>query len=182
LLGHLARAEAEHVAQQQHGALACGQALQRHDEGEFDALPGHRVCLRSEPVVGVRLQPGRVGAGRQLAARPAGEHGQAAVRRDPEQPRPQSGPVVEPVERPPGPDEGLLQRVVGVMDGAEHPVAVRVDLGAYRRDQGGEGLGVHVVHHAGHPDTPPERDEVAEPRDGAVSRRRSGARTPYPRE
>ena len=35
--GHLPRREAEHVAEDEHGALARGQVLERRDEGELDA-------------------------------------------------------------------------------------------------------------------------------------------------
>jgi hypothetical protein len=44
-------AEAEHIAQRQHRALARGQLLERDDERELDRLPGLEA----------RLRPGSVG-------------------------------------------------------------------------------------------------------------------------
>jgi hypothetical protein len=50
--GRLARREAEHVAEDEHGALARRQVLERRDEGELDALALLVTRLRTgEPVL-----------------------------------------------------------------------------------------------------------------------------------
>src|SRR5690349_9275334 len=51
------------------------------------------------------------------------------------QPGPQRRPALEIAVGPPGPDEGLLHLVLGVVDRAEHPVAVRQQLGPERLGQ-----------------------------------------------
>ena len=87
-VGDLAAREAEHVAQDQHGALARRQVLERGDERELDALAllvaslgrGEAV-LEAEPLVRVRLDPDRLderlGRGRR-AGRPPGRSRSAA--------------------------------------------------------------------------------------------------------
>jgi len=52
------------------------------------------------------------------------EQVEADVGRDPVQPRTHRGPAGEAVGAAPGPDQGLLHRVLGVERRAEHPVAV----------------------------------------------------------
>ena len=66
-LRHLARGEAEHLAQDQHRALVRRQVLKRGDEGELDALAllvarlGRGVAvLERRALVGVGLDPGRL--------------------------------------------------------------------------------------------------------------------------
>src|SRR5215204_5411440 len=64
--GRLARREPEHVAEDEHGALARRQVLERRDKGELDALAllvtrlrtGESV-LEAEPLVGIGLEPDR---------------------------------------------------------------------------------------------------------------------------
>ena len=64
--GRLARREAEHVAEDEHGALARRQVLERRDEGELDALAllvarlrtGEPV-LEAQPLIGIGLHPDR---------------------------------------------------------------------------------------------------------------------------
>ena len=63
---------------------------------------------------------------RRLAAPPLLDHPQADVRRDPVQPGTSSRPRLEAADAAPGAQHRLLQRVVGVVQRAEHPVAVHV--------------------------------------------------------
>ncbi len=152
-LRDLARGEAEHVAQQQHRPLPGRQVLKSGGERQLDALAllvaGGR---RGEPVgeagVGERLEPAQLGRGRrQLAMRVAGGAAssgtsrrgrrssafEADVRRDPVQPGAQRCcGALEPGQPAPGAHERLLERVLGVLDGAEHAVAMRLQLGAVR--------------------------------------------------
>jgi len=60
----------------------------------------------------------------------AGERIEANVRRDPVQPRLERRATLEAIERAPGPDHGLLHRVLGVEGRAEHAVAVAGELAA----------------------------------------------------
>ena len=62
----------------------------------------------------------------------------AGVGRDGEQPGPQRAAPLEPVEGLPGPQQGLLQRVLGVVQRAGHPVAVRQQPRPVRCHQLGE--------------------------------------------
>ncbi len=105
-----------------------------------------------------------------------GEHGGAAApplndlqarrRGDPVQPVIQRRPALIGVQAAPGPDHGLLQGVLGLIERAEHPVTVQVQRPAMRRDHrtesrivaragGGEqtpGINAHQlgVHRLGH--------------------------------
>ena len=72
---------------------------------------------------------------RQHPLRPALDQPQAAVRRDPVQPAPQRAAPLEAAEPAPAAQQRVLERVLGVVQRAEHPVAVRVQLGAVGRDQ-----------------------------------------------
>ena len=127
--------------------------LDRGEERELDRLSSDdgvpRLQTLVEQKVGVRLQPGKVGrwlrargelgggAGleRHDAARPPLEEPQAGVRRDPVEPGAESG--LAPVSRPPGPrsQEGLLERVLRVLERAEHPVGVNLKLAAIALDE-----------------------------------------------
>src|SRR5205085_1015830 len=51
------------------------------------------------------------------------------------QPRPGRGGLTQTGRPSPGPEHGLLERIVGVVHRAEHPVAVRVELGSVRLDE-----------------------------------------------
>ena len=119
-------------------ALARGQELDEGEEGELDRLAGDRGRRRAPPRSGrPRRAAGRGTAaatgGRRTsrpsrdAARPAPQtrRGTAFV---PVEPRPQPGPGVEP--RPPAPraQERLLDEVLRLVERAEHPVAVDVQL------------------------------------------------------
>ena len=92
-------------------------------------------------------------AGPALAA---SEDVQAHVGGNAVQPRSHARPPFETPRRPPGPDHGLLDRIVGVEGGAEHPVAVPGELTPiasrcspgrwYRHSQrppSGQGAGTH---------------------------------------
>jgi hypothetical protein len=52
------------------------------------------------------------------------EHVDAHVGGDPVQPRPQPDPILEPVLGAPGAEQRFLDGVLGLVDRAEHPVAV----------------------------------------------------------
>jgi hypothetical protein len=57
------------------------------------------------------------------------------VGRDPVQPRAQRAAALEAVERLPGAQHRVLQGILGVVGGAEHPVAVRLQLAAVGLDE-----------------------------------------------
>ena len=143
----------EHVAQDQHGALARRQVLQRGDERQLDALallvarlgPGDAVA-EAQALVGVGLDPHRfderrrgpvvgVGGGavvdREHELGPPLDRLQARVGGDRVEPGAQRAAALEARQPAPGAQQRLLQRVLGVLDRAEHPVAVGV---AARRD------------------------------------------------
>jgi hypothetical protein len=138
-LGDLGGAPAQHLPQHQHGPLAGGELLQGHHEGQR-----HRLALlgdrrRVGAVVGqlvqqpvrVGLQPRHLGTLRpgSKPATPAGlEQLQAAGGGDPVQPGAQRSPSLEGVQVPPGTQQRLLRRILGVVEGAQHPVAVHVQL------------------------------------------------------
>jgi len=171
-VGDLRRVPAEHVAQDEHGPLPGGQVLQGRDQREPRALPGHHDRGRitgaaraaraagaaTQQRVGERLQPRHVGqrGGQRLVrirpgrAQPGGQRPPAAVLDRPQagvggdavQPGPQRRAALEPVPRPPGAQQGLLQHVLGVVHRAEHPVAVREQFWPERIGQAGELLAV----------------------------------------
>src|SRR5262249_46050356 len=60
---------------------------------------------------------------------------EAGVGRDAVEPGPWRAAALEPAQPAPGPQERFLQRVLGVLDGAEHAVAVGVQLAAQRLHQ-----------------------------------------------
>ena len=106
------------------------------------AGPGDAV-LDLEPLVRVGLDPDRLGdrlAGslvgvgggpvvdREDPLRPLADHVERGVGRDLVHPRAQRAAVLEPGDPLPGAKQRVLERVLGVVDGAEHPVAVGVQL------------------------------------------------------
>jgi hypothetical protein len=108
------------------------------------------LVLEAERVVRVRLEPHvlddrhagrgmRVCSGavvdRQHALRSPRDLGQTRVRGDRVQPRSQRAATLETSQPAPRPQQRLLQRIVGVEDRTEHPVAVGVKLAAERLDQ-----------------------------------------------
>jgi hypothetical protein len=102
--GGLGRGIAEHVAQHQDGALPRRQALQPGHERQRERLPGLVAGLGSGRGVGQIVQQS------------------VRVRLEPQ------GPLLEPVKPAPGCQQGFLQRVLSVLDRAENPVAVHLQL------------------------------------------------------
>jgi hypothetical protein len=152
----LGPAEAEHVTQHDDGALAGRQQLQRRDERQGDRLGGLVPCLRSrlgagqliEQQVWIRFEPGhvaepgrlgRIGPGLRAVHRhpPAtGAQGiEAAAGGNPVEPGADRGPFFEAPEPAPGGQQRLLERVLGVLGGAEDPVAVNLQLVPVRVDK-----------------------------------------------
>ena len=141
-LGGLLRRPVDDVAQDQDRPLAGWQQLDRGEERELDrlALDRHRVGL----VLGRRdlvEEPVRVGPDpgdladrvERPARRPAvgaPDRVEADVRRDPVQPRAQGRRAVEGVAAAPRPEVRLLDGVLGLLEVAEHPVRVDVELAA----------------------------------------------------
>ncbi len=138
-LGGLGGRPAQDVAQDQHGALARRQVLQRGDEREPDGVllgddhggVRHRLQPRDlvvelERVTGHLVHGAEPGG--QRAARPALEVGQADVGGDAVEPGTHRRTALEGVRRLPGPDQRLLDEVLGLVHGPAHPVAVRQQL------------------------------------------------------
>jgi hypothetical protein len=69
------------------------------------------------------------------AFRPARERVKGRVRRDPVQPVAKSASAVESAQRAPGAEQSILERVLGVVQRAQHAVAVGVELPAERFDE-----------------------------------------------
>ena len=149
---HLAGGEAEHVPEHQHGPGPRREQLQRGDERQryrlapLDPRLRTRVVVRQavQQHVRVGLQPGhRVRAGRRRAAggqaqrglRPPGRGAQlvqAGVGGHPVQPGPDGRPGLERGQAAPGREQRLLQGIIRVVEGTEHPVAVHVQLAPVR--------------------------------------------------
>ena len=160
--GRLARRVAEHVAEDEHGALARRQVLERRDEGELDALALLVARLRAgEPVldaqrlIRIGLHPDRFDEGlgqsvpwvgrrgvvdRQHALGPALDRPQAGVGRDRVEPRAQRASPLELGQPAPRVQQRLLERVLGVGHRAEHPVAVGVQGAAVGLNKPSEGV------------------------------------------
>jgi hypothetical protein len=135
--------------------------LQRRDKGELDGFPLLVTCFRpgervgdAELCVGVRLDPGRLDqraaiprarvrgravVNRQHASRSPLDHAQADVSRDRVQPRTQRAAPFELGQPAPCLDQRLLDRVLGIVNGAEHPIAVRMQQPSVWLDQLGVG-------------------------------------------
>ena len=143
----LGRLPAQDLAEDENGALARRELLERSDEREPHGLAPdgdlRRVALGDDAAVGDRLDPrdlrqraqvGDLGLPRRpqvhgaRAAVAAAEHVQADVRRDAVEPGAKLGPTLEAVVASPGADERLLYRVLGLERRAEHPVAVGGEL------------------------------------------------------
>ena len=157
-LRHVGGRPLQHVPHDQHRALPGGQVLQRRDKGQPDTGPrgrdGRRVLqVRSDQRVGQRLQPrhlrrhlqrrlrvsGRPAqTGRQRPAAAPLDRGQAHIGRDPIQPSPHRRPALEPLIRPPRPQERLLDQVLGLIHRTHHPVTVSQQLTAEPAGQTGE--------------------------------------------
>ncbi len=152
--------EAEHVAQDEYGALARREVLQTRHERERDGLLGlvarrgtrRRIGNPLEQRVRVRLEPRDLGeALRRMANRRRGRHFhrpaaavtqrvQAPVGRDRVEPGAQRRPALELLEPAPGGEQCLLQQVLGVLERAEDPVAVQLQLAPVGRRQLGKRL------------------------------------------
>ena len=160
--GDLDRGPAQDVGQQQHGALARRQLLDRRDERETDGLAqlvaGVRPCggIRQalQLGVGIGLDPQRFcirpplrPLGRRAvqlvghhpaAPRTARHHVEGHVRRDPVEPVLDRGARLEVVEAPPRPQHGFLDRVLGLVQRPEHAIAVQLERAAMRLGHPGE--------------------------------------------
>jgi hypothetical protein len=66
------------------------------------------------------------------AARSGAQRVQATVGRDPVEPGPHGGPALESLEAPPDRKKRLLHHVLGVLERAEDPVAVHLQLAPVR--------------------------------------------------
>ena len=155
--GHLVGAEPEDVAQDEHRDLAGRQDLQRGHERQGDGSrsarsgPPGRAARRAAPSrrasgngSSQTTSPSRVGSGgstsgtsHALAGRRLGRAArvEAPVGGDAVEPGAERRAPLEPVEAPPGGQQRVLQRVLGVLERAEHPVAVHLQLAAVRLGQ-----------------------------------------------
>jgi hypothetical protein len=144
-VGRLLRRAAEHVAQDQHRALERDQPLDRDEVSQLDRLLGDDGGLgvvllagqRVEQPVRVRLEPQRL-ARRGHAARALVERVEARVGGDLVQPGAQRGARGERLAPAPRAQERLLDGILGLLEGTEHPVAVDVQLAAVTLDAVGE--------------------------------------------
>ena len=164
-LGDLPGRPGHGVAQDQHRPLARGQVLDGREVCQLDRLArldhGRRLVVRRsrqlQQPVGVRLEPGqfdrrrevgvqhlfrRTDVGRHDPLRTARQRVEAGVRRDAVEPGPEQRPSLERGTRLPGLEVRVLDEVVGVVDRAEHPVAVDVELAAVALAQRGEGIAI----------------------------------------
>src|SRR6185437_1937292 len=71
---------------------------------------------------------------------PAFDRVQRRVGRDPVEPRAQRASPFEARQTPPGPQQRVLQGVLGVVNGAEHAIAVGVQRAAVGLDEAAIGL------------------------------------------
>ena len=152
----------EHLAQDQDGALLRRQVLKRRDERQLDALAllvarfgPEQLVADVEGLVRVRLDPhrlderladavvrvgGRSVVDRQHPLRTPRDHVQARVRGDLVEPGAQRAARGESRQAAPGTQQRVLQRILRVVDRAEHAVAVGVELAPVRLDQAPEGI------------------------------------------
>ena len=162
--GHLAGVESEDVAQDEDGDLARRQDLQGGHEGQGDGFgllvaglrPGRHLDRTLQEGVGKRLEPddlvepgrlGRFHAGHVplLGRAPAGRAArvEAPVGGDLVQPGAQRGASLdEPADALPGGQQRVLEGVLGVLEGSEHPVAVHLQLPPVRLGQLPERLAI----------------------------------------
>ena len=140
-VGGLLRRPVEDVAQDQDRALARRQQLDRGEERQLDRLARDRRPCRARPRAARSRRaggPGRAGARAPRRATGASATGEppvgapdrveADVRGDPVEPRPEGRRAVEGLAGAPRPQEGLLDGVLGLLERAEHPVRVHVQL------------------------------------------------------
>ena len=144
----LRRRPAQHVAQDQRGALAGGSSCIDGEEGELDRLARDDHGVRLAPRVGATSSSSRSGYGCSHGTsanepsavrlpRAAPQRVEARVRRDPVQPRAEQRAAVERLAAAPRAQERLLHEVLGLVERAEHPVAVDVELAAVALGQRG---------------------------------------------
>ncbi len=158
-VGHLAGVETEDVAQDEHGELARRQHLQSGHERKRDGfglfVAGLGTERHTERVleqhVGKRLEPrdlaepGRLGRFdtdnvprlRGTAACRT-QRVETLIRRDPVEPRADGRAARVSIETLPRGQQRALQRVLRVLQRAEHPVAVHLQLAAMRFGQRAE--------------------------------------------
>jgi len=155
--------ESQHVAQDEHGELARWQDLQCGHEGQGDRFGLLVAGLRAERYVDRTLEegvgkwlepydvaePGRLGRfklgdvpllGRASFGR--AKRVEAPVGGDAVEPRADRGASLEPAEALPGGQHRVLEGVLGVLEGSEHPVAEDLQLSAVRLGQLSERLAV----------------------------------------
>ena len=143
--------------------------MQGGDEGEGDGLPalvprfgaGSVVGQAVEEEVGIGLEPHHIPHPGRLR-RVGGENGpvhlrsptsgspcvEAATGGDPVQPGPDRGTALESPEATPRGQQGLLQRILGILDRSEHPVTVHLQLAPVGIGELGERRTVSVPGHA----------------------------------
>jgi len=156
-LGDLGRPPLQHIAEKQHRPLSGWQQLHGGHEREARRFlrlnPSLRVLIaRYRQVdVRIRLQPGHIGGGRAMTVCEIVRHDdpgappdevQTGGRRNPVEPRTEQTAPLEPAEVAPGLDERLLDGVLGVVEGAEHAVAVEPHPLAVRGGELVEGTAV----------------------------------------
>jgi hypothetical protein len=117
-------------------------------EGKTLAEVEPRLWIRvREQGVGIRLQPVDSRERRRIGVAPGREEQharlppegvQARIRRDPVEPAAKRRAFPEPVKSPPRAKHRLLDEILGVVERADHPVAVHLELPAVRPGQLGE--------------------------------------------
>ena len=153
------------VAQDQHRPLPRGQVLDGGEVCQLDRLArlddDRRLVVRwrrhLQQPVRVRLEPRQVDRRREVGVqdlfrRPdIGRHDslrttrqrvEARIRRDAVEPGPEQRASLERGTRLPCLEVRVLDEVVGVVDRAEHPVAMDVELAAVPLAQRGEGIAI----------------------------------------
>ena len=164
-LGGLPGRPGHGVAQDQHRPLPRGQVLDGGEVCQLDRLArldhDRRLVVRwsrqLEQPVRVRLEPRQVDrrrevgvqdlfrrpdVGRHDTLRAARQRVEARIRRDAVEPGPEQRTSLERGTRLPCLEVRVLDEVVGVIDRAEHPVAVDVELAAVPLAQRGEGIAI----------------------------------------
>jgi hypothetical protein len=152
--------KAEDISQDEHRALLGRQLLQRCDERQLYGLAPLVAgigragpVLDSQPLIGVGLDPDRVVDGYLRLGRrtvvdredPFGappDRVDTNVGRDTVKPCPERALTPVGGKRPPGPQQRLLERVLGVVDRSQHAVAVGLEGGTLPLEQPLEDLHV----------------------------------------
>ncbi len=136
-LRHLGRVEAEDVAQDEDGELSGRKDLQSGDEGQGDGFALLVAGRRLEEGVRKGLEPDDLAVAGRLWWFDLGDVpflGRSSVGRATRVEAPVGGDAVEPgsqrrafresAEAPPGGQQRVLNGVLGILEGTEHPVAV----------------------------------------------------------